>query len=185
MAKFKAGDKVVRTGDSLAGIVKGGVYTVNNCTFYDISFKELGQTTFDPELFELYQEPQQFNLKTNKWWIATPTPEISKAVQEWLFEQGVTWCSGETSVDCVHHKCLVNFYDEDRASPERGFMHNSGSYESNFPEYEIKITTKTVIDSVTFPNVISEQEKARKQSIAELEATIAKAQEQIEQLKGL
>lgn len=29
-----------------------------------------------------------FDMKKDKWFIRTPTPEISEAVQLWLFEQG-------------------------------------------------------------------------------------------------
>jgi len=34
---------------------------------------------------------KQFDIKKDAWWISTPTPEISKIAQEWLFEQGLIW----------------------------------------------------------------------------------------------
>lgn len=205
MAKFKAGDKVVMSAVGrehfqnrlmmpnvkLCAVtlrLLGGSAEIITDVKEDMVY--FGDIWIYESMLEHYQESQQFNLKTRKWWIATPTPEISKAVQEWLFEHGISWKSGSFGVANVNSKYLTNIHGAAYPVPEsKGFMQtngNGGYYSAGLePEYEIKITTKTIIDSVTFPNVISEQEKARKQSIAELEATIAKAQQQIEQLKSL
>jgi hypothetical protein len=69
-----------------------------------------------------------------------------------------------TTFDGVIRKCVMHGSNNPLETPARK---------------EIKLTFKTVIDSVIFPEVETEQEKKLK----ELEETIKKAQDQIKELQ--
>jgi len=59
MSKFKAGDKVIRTGHGYCGVSTGGIYTVKSVVNggIDLSLKEISGV-FMSKYFELYKEPK-------------------------------------------------------------------------------------------------------------------------------
>jgi len=67
---------------------------VNNNGSWD--YKEVGSPGvnryFDKDDVEIiYEGAAVFDIKKDKWFIYTPTHEISKLVQNWLFDQGFVW----------------------------------------------------------------------------------------------
>lgn len=117
---------------------------------------------------------EAFNLKTNPWLIRVTNEQEYNAARKWLDENFgyyldtgyATYMVGLTNTDDYGEICShVMWMNEDSLkSTER---------------YEIKLSYKTVVDSVTFPEVKTEQQK----QIEELEKTTLLAQQQIETLK--
>lgn len=129
-----------------------------------------------------------FDLKTQPWHIKVKSPEENYAAQKWLFSQGLTWCNGDVDVDCLHSKILSNYFARQRKVNDievnhEGFMHGAYPSEFNNDDYELELQfeEKIVVVDFTFPTV---KESPEQKKIRELEETIAKAQEQINKLKG-
>lgn len=121
---------------------------------------------------EMKFDMNSFDLKTNPWWIAVRNREEYELVQNWLLENYGTKCIAEYSRE---FKYLTNTGCGGRVE-KSWVMHGS----ADKPEHqEIKLNFKTVVDSVTFPEVKTEQQK----QIEELEKTILLAKQQIETLK--
>jgi hypothetical protein len=128
--------------------------------------------------FEIIEEPS-FNLKTNPWFIRVNSPEESKVVQEWLFSNGVGWIGGNFEAGNLWAQYLTNInVDGDQRGVIMWSHEDIGIHES---AKELKFKFKTVLDSVIFPEVETEQEKKLK----ELEETIKKAAKEIQELKGM
>ena len=169
MNKFKTGDKVRCINCSFGSIDLGDICVVRSTSLGgDIIFIDDYIGGYVASNFELVQE---FDLKNNDWFIRTGSFEKSKAVQEWLFSLGITWLSETTTVKDYDEKFLL--HDKEIS----GFFYDSAN--NKYIKNEIKITTKLVIDSITFPEIISEKDKI----ISELERTIEKAKEQLAELK--
>ena len=118
------------------------------------------------------KEEMQFDMKKEPWYIRVANEQEYELVQNWLLENYGTNCVAEYSRE---FKYLTNTYSGGHVN-KSWVMYGSG----NKPErQEIKLTFKTVIDSVTFPEVKTEQQK----QIEELEKTILLAKQQIETLK--
>lgn len=190
---FKDGDKVrtlvdinkyAKKGDIL--LVKDGFDFYPNrdagfsCAKGFVNTKWLNET--NNSRFQLVKEEKEemqfnmkgFDLKTNPWWIAVRNREEYELVQKWLLENYGAKCIAEHSRE---FKYLTNTTSGGHVE-KSWVMHGSGDR----PEHqEIKLTFKTVIDSVTFPEVKTEQQK----QIEELEKTILLAKQQIEELKKI
>ncbi|WP_391560671.1 hypothetical protein [Robertmurraya sp.] len=123
------------------------------------------------------EKKAMFDIKKDKWFIYTPTPEISKAAQEWLFQEGFSWQA--------HGNKEVNYTDTNylMLSPyEDGRFCHTFSIDEKLGEKEIKMTFKAVVDSVEFPETQTpEQIQLDKvmDQIAELQTQAAKLQELI------
>lgn len=131
---------------------------------------------------------KEFDLKTQAWWIHTPTREISEAAQEWLFSQGVYWVSNNTKdseVKATRSKILTNLKYLSVSDFVKGeFMHDSGPINMVWypPELEIKLTFKTVVDQVIYPELAPEETEAQKE-LRTLQEQISKLQEQANKIQ--
>lgn len=181
MTQFKAGDKVKRIKDSYAGMNVGDIGTIESVDYDTIVISEhkgLGsETRHDKDKFEIVTEEKQvFDIKSSKWFIRTPTPEISEIVQRWLFEQGFLWqVLGKDRIINTDKLYLVSSelchnrfaWDDDLSS-------------SKYKDYkEIKLTFKTIVSDVEYPETETQAQK----DLKELEAQIAKLSEQAAKLK--
>ena len=124
------------------------------------------------------KEKEMFFLKTNPWYIRVTNEAEYNAANDWLeenFGRKVTVCYGGDYV-----VGLTNTNDI-------GDIHNiimwmdESSIDST-PRHEIKLTFKTVVDSVEYPAVKSTEEIEREKKIKELKETIALAQKQLDEL---
>lgn len=174
---FKKGDKIVRVkGNDGNGMLKGNTYTVKNCDADNVIVDEIPNESWSPQYFKPAEN--QFSVTRDAWYIRVNSPEESKAAQDWLFSQGCSWGVGEKEYRHTGEKSLTN--DNGGA---RLFWGSQASVESKqekgVPEIKLTFKTQTVVDKVVLPVVESPQQK----QIRELEETIQKATQQIEQLK--
>ena len=117
-----------------------------------------------------------FDMKKEKWFIRTPTPEISEAVQNWLFEQGLSWQAyGNKEVNYTD----TNYLMLSPYEPER-FCHTF-SIDDKLGQKEIKLTFKTIVDSIECPEIKSEEQK----QLDILMQQITDLQKQAEKLQGI
>lgn len=128
-----------------------------------------------PNDWELVEEKPQFDLKKNPWFIRTGTKEKSEAAQKWLFEQGVHWWHGMEIKD--HGEKYLTNADSSGVTSSYILQGRLGAHAS---AQEIILEFETVVKSVTYPIVESEQDK----KIKELKETIDKAQQQLEEMMG-
>lgn len=126
------------------------------------------------------KEEMKFDMKKEPWYIRINSKAESKAVQEWLFSKGLGWTTRnapDLTVKYENYKFICNIFTDGIVissllkTNSQGEIHESAK--------EIKPTFKAVVDSVTFPEVKTEQQK----QIEELEKTILLAKQQIETLK--
>jgi len=174
---FKKGDRIVRTGgDGGFGMIKGNTYTVNNCVADNVIVDEIPNEAWSPDYFVLAEN--QFNVKKDPWYIVVKNRQESKLVQSWLFEQGLQWKAGGAKHDHLNERVLTNDNGGDRiCHASFGVIEKKKAKGSKELKFSFKQTL--TIDKVTMPEVESPQQK----QIKELEETIRKAAEQIEQLK--
>lgn len=117
-----------------------------------------------------------FNMKTQPWFIRINSQEEFDVVDKWLLDNhGV-------SLDCRwnggHMVGLTNTTDSGHAYEDHIMWYGSDDI-GNIRE-EIKFSFKTVIDSVEFPEVVSEEQK----EIERLTKIIEEAQQSLNKLKG-
>ena len=120
----------------------------------------------------------QFDLKKNPWFIRTGTKEKSAAAQNWLFEQGINWWNNDSVAYIRDEQVLSNVNCE--GNIESFFMWCIDG-EPHKSAKEIILEFETVVKSVTYPIVETEQDK----KIKELQQTIEKAKQQIEELQNM
>lgn len=190
MSKFKIGDKV----KCIDGTYKDTlILTVSHIepdedgnSKYDLlGFTEDGHVRGEwyAYHFEIVKEKEemQFDMKKSPWFIRVNNKEEFEAAKEWVDSQGIVWTdwvkdkgfNSEIGGLCSNLHNLDNYYWLSHEETE--------SSESLYGREEIKITFKTIIDSVEYPTIETEQDK----KIKELQETIEKAQQQITELKGL
>lgn len=187
MSKYKTGDKVkviscerksywysdlVGKEFILLGVDKSfGPFIQEN--------EHFGRSFFSECDIEIVQEKEQmkseaFNLKKNPWYITFSNEEEFNLIQEWLKSNGLSARYSENydpGADCLTlSRSAIASYIRDSVVCAKG----CGAK-------EIKLTFKTVVDSVEYPCVKSERDL----KIEELQATIEKAKQQIEQLKEI
>jgi hypothetical protein len=187
MNKFKAGDKVKVVSaerDTYWYASKiGNIYTLKSLDGEDWVVRE---TRFgvlaacDLELVENEKETISKFLKENKWFIRTGSPEKSKLVQQWLFEHGCEWLHGKNVQSVFNETSLTN---TDWAGEKGNFILFSTALDKKNAQ-EIKIEYATIVASVQLPEVAPKKTEAQLQ-IEKLEATIAQAAAQIQQLKEI
>lgn len=95
-----------------------------------------------------------FDLKKDPWYIRVNSPEESAAVQEWLFEQGVTWWGDCAIVQYTFSYYLTNSYSTGVVEPY--LMYGTGEIdEFSDKRKELKVIFKKVlqVEDVTFPEI--------------------------------
>jgi hypothetical protein len=174
---FKKGDRIVRTGcDGGFGMVHGNTYTVSKCDADNVIVDEIPNEAWSPSYFTLAEN--QFNVKKDPWYVIVNNHEESKLVQSWLFKQGLHWQAGDSTHLHLGERVLTNDEGCDRIfHASMGVIEKKKAKGSK--ELIFSFKHELVIDKVTLPDVESPQQK----QIKELEETIRKASEQIEQLK--
>lgn len=120
------------------------------------------------------KEDMQFDMHKQPWFIRVNNKEEYNAASEWLYENFGNYANTGYASYIVG---LTNTDNSGEIHPRVMWM-GEDSLEAT-ERYEIKLSYKTVVDSVTFPEMKTEQQK----KIEELEATIAQAQAQLAQLK--
>jgi hypothetical protein len=119
-----------------------------------------------------------FDIKNNHWYIETPTQEVFKIVSEWLRQHGLDWQHNDK--DCQEIRSNAKYITNSRQGTiSKYLMWGSNGQRPDTIAKEIKLNFKIMVDSVVYPEVESPQQK----QIRELEETIQKATQQIEQLK--
>lgn len=152
---------------------------VNNNGSWD--YKEVGSPGvnryFDKDDVEIIKEVPMFDIKKDKWFIYTPTHEISKLVQNWLFDQGFVWQHHEdTSI-----RYTSSLYLKLSPYTTGAFCHTDSIDLKHDTAKEIKLTFKTVVDFVEFPETKSEEQK----QLDILMQQITDLQKQAEKLQGV
>lgn len=182
-SKFKVGDKVRLLVDKTQTHWKfgnkGNVFTVVEYTNPDdymteYSIERNWLNIFHADIFEIVEE---FDLKTQPWFIRVNNEQEFNLVQEWLKENFGTvpyfgWYPQtkglmNTNAEGKMYSDYVMWFRDDK--------------NLNQNANEIKVNFKTIIDSVEWPVVESEKDK----KIRELKETIKKASEQLEKLQKL
>lgn len=145
---------------------------------YRLVSNEQHGSYFNKDDVEIIKENvHMFDLKKDKWFIRTPTPEISKAVQEWLFEQGLVWQHfKDKEIHCTESLFL-------KLSP---FEDDAFCYVSSIdPKYdnskEVKLTFKTIVDSVEYPETITPEQ----QQLAQVMQKLDQLRSEAEQLQAI
>lgn len=158
---FEVGDEVecetcVKAGVGLGS--KGVVIKVCDHTWVTFDTKIPGSTsptTHSTEHLKLIKSVgNSFNLKTQPWFIRTKTPEHRFVVQEWLFEQDIYWHSGGRKLMYGNFSCLTNVQSDGVVC--NYVMHTGSPHPS---AQEIKLTYKTTVNNVVYPNVESDRDK--------------------------
>lgn len=184
MSRFKVGDKVLCvSSDGMDHLVIGNEYSVNYVySDTEISVKEVPNFTHYTKRFELVKEKHMFDMKKDKWFIRTPTPEISEAVQLWLFEQGFKWCSLINKGEVRHTDRKILSGAHHFGSNEFGCNDISDKYYL-FDAKEIKVKIRKIVeyrvDTVEYPSTETQAQK----DLKELEQQIAKLSEQAAKLR--
>lgn len=186
MEGFKIGTRVVcvtsdcnwyKEGDKFVIRSAPFIDTQDNAVCYHVKEQPNDSVWIQGSQFKLAEEEtkQMFNIKTDPWFIRVNSEQEFEIIQDWLQE----------NYGC----CLPLFY-----SVEFEYLTNTlwtGQVEDAFVMYgqgdplgtvsrkEIKLTFKTIVNSVEYPEVNSPQQI----QIAALQETIEKAAMQIKLLK--
>lgn len=185
MSKFKIGDKVKCVKPSIyMNLDDGEIYEVLNVSKTTIQVnKKIDSDDWICDYRFILQEDKEemksesFNLKTNPWFIRVNNKEEFEAVGKWIKEK--TGYSLRTFYfkEVVH---LTNTDDDGAVLERLMYVHSSSIKDrKNINCHEIKLTFKTVVDSVEYPVLESEQQK----KIRELKETIEKASAQIAEIE--
>lgn len=121
-----------------------------------------------------------FDMKKDKWFIRTPTPEISEAVIEWLKKQHDLFLHKSINSSDLHKDyglktCLSG---DGPNTAIHGVCYSPSDFYEREDFQEIKLTFKTSVASVEYPFVETQAEK-------ELKALEQKIQELTEQASKL
>lgn len=175
MSKFKVGDKVVCVRASPQNpLYNGTTYIVDGFGIVKDTITVSGvEGGWLEERFELAQQKPSFDMKKEAWFIRYKDYYEFKAAKEWITEN--FGCCDELLYKSMgSDKIFTNTWTDGEICPR--VLWGDDPHQN---AKEIKLSVKTVIDSVEYPTVETEKEK----QLRELEATIAKASEQIKQLK--
>lgn len=119
------------------------------------------------------KEMNKFDLKTQPWFICVNNEEESKAAQEWLFEQGMTWWGGSTAIDYLP---LADCFTYDGCG--KGFCWNDDVEEEigeGRKEIKLSFETTTKVTNVIYPEAAELVElNGKKYKKSDLEAALSK-----------
>ena len=118
-----------------------------------------------------------FNIKADPWFIRVNSKQEFEVIQDWLEENyGCILISNYSSA----FEYLTNTASDGQVE-EAFVMHGQGNPLETTSRKEIKLTFKTTIYSVTFPEVETEQQIKMKQ----LQETIDKAARELKELREM
>ena len=115
----------------------------------------------------------QFDLKTQPWFIRVANEQEFNSARDFVQSKGFDFIYSES-----WYAGLVGICHDSKDDDGVYRLHSGDDVSAH---QEIKITFKTVIDFVSFPQMKTEQQL----KIEQLEATIARAAEEIKQLKEM
>ena len=165
--------KLYEDDDSECPLFQGSNERYNLCGDTEGAYLSLDSVT---KLVKEEKEEMQFDMKKEPWFIRVTNDQEFNAACDWVEENFGDYLETEYS---SNKQGLTNTDDFGEICTHVMWM---GEHSFNQTErHEIKVTFKTVIDSVTFPEVKTEQQK----QIEELEKTIFLAKQQIEELKKI
>lgn len=182
---YKVGDEFIIQEDS-CGFVKGQTVKLykddgTTCPLFEGSnskYELCGDhegAYFDLDcvvkLVKEEKEEMQFDMHSHPWYIRVANEQEYNAARDWVKSKGFDFIYS----DSYYLGCAGICHD----SKDDDRVYRLDEQEDVDSHSEIKLTFKTVIDSVTFPEVKTEQQK----QIEEPEKTILRAQQQIEELK--
>ena len=189
MEGFKIGARVVcvtsdcnwyKEGDEF--IIRSAPFidTEDNTVCYHVKEQPNNGVYIQGSQFKLTKEEpkQMFNIKTDPWFIHVNSKQEFEVIQDWLEEN----YGKRLLVDYgTHMKWLTNTRHDGYINSKLLVMHGAGDPLATTPRKEIKLTFKTTIDSVTFPEVETEQQIKMKQ----LQETIDKAVRELKELREM
>lgn len=151
---------------------------IDNNTDYNNADGKEGAYLSLTKVKKVVKEKKVFDLKTNPWFIRVNNKEEFEAAISWAEEKGLKW-------DKIHREYnkSIKAIGTCLSFPEVQVIYyllNNDNFCQGARE-EIKITFKTIIESVEYPEIETEQDK----KIRELQETIEIAKRQIEELKGI
>lgn len=126
-----------------------------------------------------------FDMKNENWYVAPKSKAEYAAIQEYLFAQGFGWHSENQSVSYAGQEsygettCIVHLSDEGNYL---GYSSECWATNPDNELKEIKLTFKTIVDSVEYPETQSPAQielQALQQKIKDLETQANKLQELI------
>ena len=189
MSYFNIGDKVVcvckdednwyKIGSEFTIRSAPFVDTQDNTVCYHIKEEPSDSVWIQGSQFKLTKEEpkQMFNIKTDPWFIRVNSEQEFEVIQDWLEENyGSILISNYSTA----FKYLTNTADDGQVE-EAFVMHGQGNPLETTSRKEIKLTFKTTIDSVTFPEMETEQQIKMKQ----LQETIDKAARELKELREM
>lgn len=177
---FKKGDKVQRIIGTHEDMIPGEIAIVKRQDGGQLLYLEGYDSAHNPQNFKLVKEEKkemQFDMHSKPWFIRVNNEQEYDAAVNWVKSKGLDF-----KYNGGYFKGLAaisNYLELDGSIDDSIYRCDIGDDLSKY--HEIKFTFKTVIDSVTFPEVKTEQQK----QIEELERTILLAQQQIEELKKI
>lgn len=182
---LKKGDKVRRIQGCHEEMKVGDVAIVEGYDKYDDKFLRLCGygTCHSADNFELVSPAKETTskwLKENAWYIRVESPEHSKLIQEWLFEHRYYWEFAE-GVEYEESPILTNMCYGGYIGEY--ILHGNKDSWCTTHAQELKPQFKLTLEGVTLPEAPKKTEQQLK--LEELEATIHKAQQEIQQLKGM
>jgi hypothetical protein len=179
MHKFKAGDKVQRIYGEFKGMKVGDVGIVKGLAYFSCMTLEGYDGEHTMNNFKLVDEKESTSawLKENPWYIKVNGKQEFLAAVKWLEDHGQvaelsnSWLDGVEALRSSNNM-VSTYIRTDMTCVSK--------------ETEIILNFKVVVKSVKLPEAPkpTEQESQQKLRIIELEATIAKAQEQVKKIKG-
>lgn len=154
------------------------VYKDGDLVWDDSIGEEDKQITYETILEYIGEkEMNKFDLKTQPWWIRVDKEEESKAAQEWLFEQGITWADGSSTVYNYPSLSFVSNLWDDGCINEGKFMWFHGEETPHKSAQEIKLSfeTTTKVANVIYPEAEELVElNGKKYKKSDLEAALSK-----------
>lgn len=126
---------------------------------------------------EIEEPKQMFNIKTDPWFIRINSEQEFNVIQDWLEEN--YGCSLITSYNpAIEYLTNTSCTGQ---SEEAFVMHGRGNPLKTPSRKEIKLTFKTTIDSVQYPEMETEQQIKMKQ----LQETIDRAARELKELREM
>jgi len=189
MSYFNMGDKVVcvcKDEDSWYEI--GSEFTIRSAPFRDTQDNTICYLVKEQPNNGVYiqgsqfkltkEEPKQvFNIKTDPWFIRVNSEQEFEVIQDWLEENYGSFLISDYSPAFEY---LTNT-SSDGQIEEAFVMHGRGNPLETPSRKEIKLTFKTTVDSVQYPEMETEQQIKMKQ----LQETIDKAARELKELREM
>lgn len=154
---------------------------INQPTFaYHVKDCKEGKLFNKDDVEIINEENQMFDMKKEKWFIRTPDEATYNDVYAWLQEQGFHFgWTGYAHEGWEEGMQVIGSWPYDCENEDRLRIGNvkSSNYFSDLRHKEIKLTFKTIVDSVEYPETKSAEQiqlEVLQEKIAELNAEATK-----------